>query len=235
MIQIIDFWIPFILFNLNPKVNEAQNLVPNSSFEEVNFDYCGLVPSTETFEDATKYWLAPTDARPSIDSKALDPSCWNYLRIDAKSGKRVAVILAFAEGNFRSYLQVPLNGGLSKGKIYCTEIFVRIRKESQSGCNNIGLYFSDTLVKEKTRHNLNFEPQVNHTDILSDTSSWISLKGKFKATSNAKYLLIGNFYDNENTKTERIRRNIGVDPEVIFYFVDDISVKEDKDSGNNED
>ena len=207
--------------------SHAQNLVPNSGFEEVNFDYCGLVPTTKKFEDATKYWLVPTDARPNIYSKALDSSCWNYLRIDAKSGKRAAIVLIYAKKNFRSYLQIPLKESLKKGKVYYTEIFVRVGKESQYAANNIGLYFSDTLVREKRRDNLNFEPQVNHNEILKDTSNWISIKGKFKATSNAKYLLIGNFFNNEHTKVERIRYNYNADPETVFYFVDDVFVSEE--------
>lgn len=225
MIRIINFCV--ILIGMISTV-EAQNLVPNWSFEEVNFDFCGLAPTVDKFESSTKCWLVPTDSRPSIDSKDLDPSCWNYLKIDAKSGKRVAVILGYANKNFRSYLQVPLRERLKAGRVYQTEVFVRIFTGSKSACNNIGLYFSDTLIKEKIRTNLSFEPQVNHREVLKDTVSWISIKGKFKATSSAKYLLIGNFYDNENTKVERIRHTAGIDPGAIFYFIDDVFVCEDR-------
>ena len=57
----------------------AQNLVPNPSFEEVNFDFCGLFPSPEKFEASNKYWLAPTSCRPDIYSQIVDTSCWNYI------------------------------------------------------------------------------------------------------------------------------------------------------------
>ena len=229
MIRIINLCV--ILICLTSLACRAQNLVPNPSFEEVNFDVCGLFPNTEKFETSNKNWLGPTDSTPEIVSEVLNPSCWNYVapgsRNSPRTGKRAAVILVLDKRNFRSYLQVELCRGLKKGRVYVTEIHVRIRPDSQSACNNLGLYFSDSQVREKIRSNLNFEPQVNHGEILRDTTGWISLKGKFKATSSAKYLLIGNFYDNENTKIERIRYAAGIDPGAIFYFIDDVFVSEE--------
>lgn len=229
MIRLTNIWIVALVLQL--KLSEAQNLVPNSSFEDVNFDYCGLFSSVDKFEASNKHWLGPTDSTPEIVSTSIDPSCWNYINSSSvwspKTGKRAAVILLYDKRNFRSYLQIELSEALRKGKVYCTEIFVRTQRGSQSVCNNIGLYFSDTLVREKTRQYLNFQPQINHNEILRDTSTWISLKGRFKATSDAKYLLIGNFYNNENTKTKMMGDNIRINPEAIFCFIDDISVKED--------
>jgi hypothetical protein len=214
---------------LTPLVGRTQNLVPNPSFEDVNFNFCGLFPTVNKFEESNKNWLVPTSALPEIVSEAISLSCWNYVAPNSnnspRTGKRAAVILIYDKRNFRSYLQVKLNAELEKNKIYYTEVFVRIDKHAKSTCNNLGLYFSDTLVRENVRSNLNFKPQVNHNEVLRDTASWISLKGKFKATSNAKYLLIGNFYDNESTRIERIRHASEFDPGAVFLFIDDVSVR----------
>lgn len=215
------------------KTVSSQNLVPNPSFEEVNFDFCGLFPSAEKFEASNKYWTVPTRLRPEIYSQVVNPSCWNYIsgrRLIPKTGKRTASILISSSNNTRSYLQVLLKEKLQIGKIYYTEVFISLPKNAAWGCNNFGLYFSDTLIRQHgimDIYNLNFKPQVNHSEILSDTTEWTSLRGEFKATTNASYLLIGNFFDSANTKIMPIRNNRRSNERpIVFIHIDDVYVGE---------
>jgi hypothetical protein len=205
----------------------SQNLVPNPGFEEMTIVRCGLVPTVQKFNKENKNWSSPTDSRPEIFSNSVDPSCWNYVskeRLGANTSARVACILVLNPSDLRSYLQVKLIDRLEKGKSYHTEISVNILKESTHVCNNLGLYFSDTLVHRKGFAYLNFSPQVNHTNVLKDTTGWIKLVSTFTADSNAGYLLIGNFFTNKGTIVERIREPSFVNDHAIFYYIDDIVV-----------
>jgi hypothetical protein len=215
-------------------VNTAlcQNLVPNPGFEEMTVIRCGLAAITKKFNAENKHWSAPTDSTPEILSSSVDSSCWNYVSketLGTNTSTRVASILVLSKFNSPSYLQVKLIDRLEKGKSYRTEISVKLSKYSTHVCNNLGFYFSDTLVQRKGREYLPFSPQVNHANVLRDTTGWIRLVATFKANSRASYLLIGNFFTNKETIVERIREPSFANDGVIFYYIDDVAVyKEEK-------
>ena len=85
------------------------------------------------------------------------------------------------------------------------------------------MYFSDTLIRDSTIFNLNLTPQVNFLEVVKNASNWVCLESSFKAKSRAKYLLIGNFFTNENTHTEKTMESSFSD-EATFYYLDDIYV-----------
>jgi hypothetical protein len=213
----------------------CQNLVPNPGFEEMTIARCGLAAITKKFNAENKHWSAPTDYSPEIFSSSVDPSCWNYISketLGTNTSTRVASILVLNPSNLLSYLQVKLIDRLEKGKVYRTEISVNIRKASTHVCNNLGLYFSDTLVQRKGSEYLPFSPQVNHANVLRDTTGWVRLVATFKANSRASYLLIGNFFTYKETIVERIREPSFVNDDAIFYYIDDVAVyKEEKKKG----
>ena len=74
---------------------------------------------------------------------------------------------------------------------------------------------------------LDFRPQVNFEEVISDTMRWISIRGKFKATSKSSYLLIGNFFDEAGTKKQVIQTNRqSREHPVVFILIDDVYVGE---------
>lgn len=63
-----------------------------------------------------------------------------------------------------------------------------------------------------------------HSDsILTDTVNWIKLSTSFIADSAYQYLIIGNFYDDNNTDTLSVN-NIG---NVGYYYIDDVCLTTD--------
>ena len=220
-------------------VSAAQNLVPNPGFEEVNQNYCGDFGKVEQFEATMKNWILPTRATPRISDMDVTPGCWNYIGdsdfIRPRSGRRMILLNFFSGSNYRSYLEVPLVEELKEGKRYHTEIWVHLLVNQERACNNIGLYFSDTLVRVQLDKSspfenapfmrvLPFDPQVNHTQIVSDTSGWVCLKSSFIAKARAKYLLIGNFFPDEQTNTQGTRNNTPPLKNGVFYQIDDVYV-----------
>ncbi|MEP2671331.1 MAG: hypothetical protein ABJH04_20175 [Cyclobacteriaceae bacterium] len=216
----------------------SQNLVPNSSFEEVHQSFCGDFSSTLQFEMSLKDWVLPTSSKPRISDKSVSPSCWNFIgemdEVQPHSGIRMALLCFFSDSNYRSYVEVPLTLELEKGRTYYTEVWVHSYPDQSKVSNNIGLHFSDSLIRSyrdttSIITNLPFmgvlsvEPQVNHSEILRTTSKWICLKTSFVAKSNAKYLIIGNFYNDEETDTLP-NSDINTNSNSVFYYIDDVYV-----------
>jgi hypothetical protein len=238
--RILHSFLLFFLF----KICFSQNVVPNPSFEDVNYDHCGLFPTPEKFESATKNWFVPTMARPNIESKMVSPHCWNYIPddypIQPRTGKRMASLCFYSEKdkNFRSYLEVQLVEELKPNKRYFIQIWVHLSHRAKFASNNIGLFFSDTLIKvEHDKHpailnlpfvrSLPFSPQINFKEIVSDTSNWVCLEASFVPKSAAKFLLIGNFFEDKETEIKNIRSGENLES-AIFYHIDDIFIGTEK-------
>jgi len=177
----------------------AQNLVPNPSFEQVNQNYCGDFALPEQFEATMKYWILATRAKPRISDKDAGPGCWNYVSdsdpIQPHSGKRMILLNLHSGASFRPYLEVALLEPLEDGKEYFTEVWVHSIQDHQEK-SNIGLYFSDSLVRVRFdklsyldripfMRGLPFNPQINHTEVVSYINKWVCLKASFIAKSRA--------------------------------------------------
>ena len=135
--------------------------------------------------------------------------------------------MVFSRGDQRSYLQISLTKELQIGKTYYTQFFVRLRKGSEFACNNLGLLFSDSLIRTKGYGHLNIVPQIVHSEILESSENWIELRTSFIPKSNAKYLLIGNFFNNESTSTKLILMSGLHSETVVFLLIDDVYVGEE--------
>lgn len=126
--------------------------------------------------------------------------------------------------DYREYLTVKLSSPLEIGEKYLAEMYFSLGDNSMFACNNIGMYFSNTLISSipPFREVLNFSPLVNESSIITDSINWVKLRGSFKASSSLQYLLIGNFFNDSSTSLASI-------PSIIhwytYYFIDDIAVR----------
>lgn len=220
---------------------QQDNLVPNPGFEEIHFSHCGDFGTVEQFETTIVKWLLPTQARPRIVDMDVAPHCWNYASGNDSSlphsGRRMILLSLLSTSEYRSYLEARLESPLVKGRRYYTEIW--IRGIAESACNNLGLLFSDTLIKTHVDKQLNvggnthimgilkYKPQVNHQETILATSNWVCLRASFVAGSCHKYLLIGNFLSNDETNTTNFPDTFtSSSASGIFYAIDDIYVGE---------
>lgn len=93
--------------------------------------------------------------------------------------------------------------------------------------NNIGLSFkpSFTDTSLNTGHALNYVADIIKftNPILDDTINWVNINGIYKANGTENYIVIGNFFNDEDTDT----LNMGNDTyPASYYFLDDVSVEE---------
>lgn len=200
----------------------AQNLVPNHSFEE--YDSC---PSRFGNIEQTKYWRGH-NASPDFfhtcatNSKVGVPK--NFFGTQsACTGKGYVGLVTYHQNAEREFIGVKLLTSLQKGVTYNISFRASLAEDySLFASNNLGAAF----VKVSEQQDLNKvtyqgAPQFNLETIIAESRHWYVIKGSFVAQDNYNYLLIGNFYKGDATKTKRI----GIEQTAAaYYFIDDVYV-----------
>lgn len=110
--------------------------------------------------------------------------------------------------------------------MYCLTFHIALSDSSFYATNNIGVFFSQDSIQPLNTGVLNRSPQVNVTNIISETSKWTEISRQFTATGGEKYLIFGNFYSDSMTDTI----STGVNPTTFngqkfaLYYLDNISL-----------
>jgi hypothetical protein len=217
----------FILFLLSNYLSNGQNLVRNSSFEEFTtcpnalgqIDYClywtSFGGTVDYFHScSTIPGFAPPNTLPGYQTP--------------HSGSGFALLAGWASfPGYREIIGNSLSVPLTIGQKYFFSFFVNYTfyiPSSTVASNNLGLRFSTNLFSELNPTPIN-NYSVFHTDsIISDTVSWIKLSGFFIADSAYNYVMIGNFYQNNNTDTIHLSNDF---PDGSLYFLDDVCISTD--------
>lgn len=217
---------------------QAQNLVPNPSFEE----YIQLPPCSNYFQP-TQYlknylfhWDQPTNGSTDFWYTQISTTCilnpLTTLGKQPNTGYGCTGLITFSNEvlNTREYLEIKLNNTLSVGKVYSCGFYVNPKnKILKFISNNLGMYFSDTLIDLKNDDIfyapfLNYSPQFFISELI-ETDNWVKQSGCFKAKQANKYLLIGNFFDDARTSTKKVSDNNRL-LEHAYYLIDDVFVEE---------
>ncbi|MBR9922932.1 MAG: OmpA family protein [Bacteroidetes bacterium] len=213
-----------------PEIGGGGNLVPNPGFERFSGTPIGWFYKGEHFTRVMKYWSAPTGASPDVfGPKVRVPENWaskGFGKQPPHSGGAMAGITTYGceEGkpHCREFIQIQLIEPLVVGQEYYVEMWVSMLPNSLR-INNLGFYFSDIGVEEVTADPLEFTPQVYAKDIIDvRDGKWVQVAGNFKATSEAEFLLIGNFFSDEKTQT----KESGDDPlKYAYFYIDDVDLR----------
>ncbi len=207
----------------------SQNLVPNPGFEII--DSCNLHVGA-IFYGQVSYWDKPTwgspDAfnacTPLINSVSVPSNTFGFQYPHSGNGYAGETFYSHccAGSVVREYMQVELDTALIAQQVYCASYYIVLGNKIKIANNNFGMYFSNTHVYIGASFNgiLNFIPQINDTNIVTDTLSWKLISGNFIAQGGERYLIIGNFYADSLTDTVPI---IGTDNE-SYYYIDDVNV-----------
>jgi gliding motility-associated-like protein len=215
-----------LLFVLGLTV-EAQNLVPNPSFEIDTA--CPVVGLALIFAPP---WTNPSGGTPDyfnpcatiISGNSVPQNSYGYQF--AHTGKAYAGIGTYVSTwhNFREYMQVELNDSLLPNQDYCIGFYVCLGKNFQYATNGFSAYFSKFQVNQSTTLVLPYIPQFNYKgSVISDSVNWTLISGNFIAKGGEKYLLIGNFNNDANTDTALIKPS-GVGWQEAGYYIDDVYV-----------
>jgi OOP family OmpA-OmpF porin len=215
----------------------AQNLVPNPSFEEVTT--CPVSFYTKSIDFAIPGWTSPTLGMPDLfhacsKDEAGVPFNWAG-ESNSHSGKGYAGIYVWdtePSTNYREYLQSELAEPLKTGEKYVVEFYYKSAPNSVFVINRIGLTFSESAVK------IDHDKLIDQTPVLSinkgevkvaTAGDWELASLVYEAKGGERFIIIGNFFSNEETKSKRLPWRFGKSQLLGFksyYYIDDVSVKQ---------
>lgn len=221
----IRFYLAFFLgavFQLN-----AQNLVPNWSFEDV-----GTIPGSGHITAAAD-WFSPNTATPDLFNVNVPLSAFvvgvpgNYMgNQHPRTGNGYAGIVTVSDQNYSEYVEVALLSPLKKDQSYCVSFYVSLGDVAGYANSNIGAYFSvSNLQRTGTIPIDDVIPQVLNPPqaMLTDTADWMLVSGTYKATGGELYMTLGTFATKSNSNFIAIS---GKPTPNGLYYIDDVSVTE---------
>jgi outer membrane protein OmpA-like peptidoglycan-associated protein len=207
---------------------DENNLVNNGSFEEASSKVKRLGSIS-----ASTGWASPTAARADyfIQSKVAEINVPDnvYGSENAKDGFAYAGIVAFSYGDkmSRTYLMTKLNTTLKKGQKYCVEYNAALAEGSKYACNNLGLVISKKEFGSDGKGSIVDVPQISNSNMYNALFGWSKVCGTYIAEGGEKFLTLGNFFSNEDTKSEKNKSPKGVSATPIiaaYYYIDDVSI-----------
>jgi len=211
----------------------CQNLVPNSSFEEVISSSNRWSGTASKFDAKIKHWNSPTQgspdlldvkhlaemfpARPLVDLSLYQPRTGNYM-IGIKTYGCISRTL-----HCKEYIQVKLTEKLKEGSRYYFEYWV-LPIEKSIKVNSFGLVVNNyelsdaSILREIDAYPVNTQEDV----IIGNGSKWQKVSGEFEAFFDAEYIIAGVFAKDE--KMESVTEKVGMD--YGYYLLDDFSIEE---------
>jgi len=210
------------LFVASPRC-EAQNLVPNPSFEVV--DGCPQYPALLGFQPGAipQHWFSASDTpdyfNACVDTIAGVPS--NVFGFqEALDGQTYMGMATFLTDDLREMICAQMLTPLTIGETYYVSMYVNAayggNQPIDVGSNNIGVLFTMEpyeWVYPMPQFGLRNFAHVYSADVITDTLGWTLVSGSFVADSAYRYLVIGNHFENALTDTAFI----GPSPWGIYY------------------
>ncbi len=221
----------FGMTTFSTMAQDAENLVPNGSFEALDKD-----PKKLGSIENAKGWYSPTGVRadlfvPSKKVPDISIPLNIYGKEDAKDGSNYAGIVAFSYGNkmARSYLSAKLNVPMKKGTKYCVQFNVSMAEASKYACNQIGMNISKKAFGTEDKTSIIDKANVLHPNnkIFNAAYNWEQVCGIYEAEGGEKYITIGNFVSNEDTKNERNKKLSDLKVTQIiaaYYYIDNVTI-----------
>ncbi len=206
------------------------NIVPNPGFERyvgppVGWSYRGAY-----FGQVVKYWFSATTASPDVYGPGVKvPRDWaekGFGEARPHGGKAMAGLTMFGCTNgkphCREFVEIQLAEPLVTGQTYYVEFWVTHLEKSLQ-INNIGAFFSEQRIENKTDQPIVTEPNMSAKElVVAPDGKWVKVSGHFKAVNEAEYLLIGNFHDDANTLNLAYRDDCF---NYAYYYIDDVVVR----------
>jgi hypothetical protein len=198
---------------------EAQNLVPNPSFEE--YDTCRVVNDVYYPATGPLHWFSaagtPDHFLSCLPYATFNSAPYNAFAFQsAQEGTSYAGVTTYraVPPNIREYFMVELVEPLVVGQEYHASFYAGVGWGGYLMNPQVWLYASGIgmLLTVEPRQwvlndpypvPLNFA-HVYSTAMITDTVGWTLVSGSFVADSAYQYLMLGNHFDNTNTDTLHI-------------------------------
>lgn len=224
----------FVLASVTFAQSELE-MLDNGGFEQVEgkIKKGGLVV-------LAKGWSSPTKTQADLFSAKVKEGYGTpnnpYGKEDPFEGENYAGITSFSYGDkeARTYISARLKTPMRSGLKYCVKFYVSLAEASKYASNNIAANFSKKQFNYDEDRNIMAESHVMAVGnpVFNATFGWDEVCGIYTAEGGEKFITIGNFSSNGDTKSERMAKNKEFTGQQVissYYFVDNISVQLVKD------
>ena len=215
----------------------AQNLVPNPSFEELT--RCPHSFSTDKKDFVVPGWESPTNGTPDHFhgcswGEADVPFNWAG-SANAHTGKGYAGMYLWNkrddDKSYREYIQCELAEPLVKDERYLLEFYFKLASHAVYTSSRIGMALSPNRLSYDHDQTIELKPALSiarDSAVTETTGGWEHAVAEYTALGGERYVIIGNFFSNKDTKSTRLPYRIGKNTMLTtsaYYFVDDVVVK----------
>jgi outer membrane protein OmpA-like peptidoglycan-associated protein len=209
---------------------DSQNMVENPSFESIE----GKLKRGGAINVAVG-WMSPTKAAADLFSAKVKEGYGtptNSLGTEEpQEGKNYAGIRAFSYNDKepRNYVSTKLKLPLRKDAAYCVKFYVSLAEGSKYASNNLGVNFSKKQYNIDENKSILTTTDIQHKDnpVFNAVFGWEEVCGTYIARGGEKFLTLGNFFSNGETKNERLKKVKGFSGTSVvsaYYFIDNVSV-----------
>ncbi len=211
---------------------QAQNLVPNPGFE--TFRQCPRYLGNAA--DDLDEWQTPTQGSTDFFHACSQtmgaPENFNGKQ-GVLEGEGYAGFYAYAPQDYREYLQVPLRQPLEKDRAYSLSFYVSLSERSDFAVGNLGVLFAREPLQVRTKKYLSkkiwYAQKGNQyhylenqgSDYLENMEGWQEVQFEFVAKGTERYLLLGNFQANAQTRTRPTGRSSN---KGAYYYIDRVAL-----------
>lgn len=205
-------------------VSSAQNLVPNSSFEDYNQCPHGAFIDINVW---TTYGGTPDYYNVCSVSPYLGvPYNWVGYQNPVDGVAYVGVVtyaVLVPPATYREYIGAPLIQPLTIGTKYFVSAYISrgYSTIATGATNKFGFRFSTVpYFNTIPVHTDNFS-HIHSDSLIMDSINWTRIEGSFIADSSYQYIILGNFYNNASTDT------IDLQGMSAYYYVDMVCLSPD--------
>ncbi len=217
-----------IFFFILPIFIQAQNLVPNPSFEDTltcpdNIGQVYKAKEWSSFRNTPDYFNA------CCNTEVVRVPDNDFGSQSAASGNAYCGLYTFLNNNnkdIREIIGSQLLTPLVSGTKYYASIKVSLADSFVEATDKIGISFStipyDSAISMVSIDN---RAKIYASSIIIDNKNWVTVSGTFIADSAYKYILIGNFFTDNNTN-----HVVKVSANPIsgsYYYIDNVCVSPD--------
>lgn len=219
------FWALFSI-NLYGQKETYPNIIPNPGFEDYSTYPIGWFYSGRHFSRVQKYWFSATSTSPDVyGPNVVIPKQWKNKGFGDKKaaeGNSFVGITTYGcdseKPHCKEYIETQLIEKLVPGQNY--EIALKVSQLANSKpVNNVGIVFSEERVLHRNEDRIVLKPDVNFSSVLSSFDKWTKLQGRFVAKEAGQYIVIGNFFDDSQTKSLPGKLPFG------YFYIDDVVLK----------
>lgn len=231
---------PFFLLTLLLTLfglSQAQNLVPNPSFET----YSGCGGNSAISNGTVTSWNRPAgsiitpDLFTNCASSGLACTDFNTANNCVGSstpfqGVAYAGILFYytACGNCKEYIQATLTANCVSGTVYRASYRTKLGNLCRYGTNRLGMYLSATPPSQASNQPILVTPTVERAGQVLDKVNWTLVTGTFNSNGTERYITIGNFYNDASTSIFNFGSSAGscaFATSAAYYMIDSVIVQ----------